>query len=159
MAVSSLTDSVKAVAAGLNHSCALLSDGTVKCWGDNSSGELGNGSTTDSSNPVVATGVTGALAISTGSLDTCVVLAAGTASCWGDNTNGKLGNGSTTAASSAVAVSDISGALDISAGASHSCALLSSNSAIRCWGDNAVGELGATALDYSSVPVIVSGLS
>ena len=91
-----------AIAAGSAHTCALLSDTTVKCWGFNSSGELGDGSTTNASTPVVVqNAVTGAVlsgvtAIAGGADDTCILLSGGAVQCWGFNGNGSLGNGTMT---------------------------------------------------------------
>ena len=81
------------LSSGNGHSCALLADGTVSCWGNNNNGQLGDGSLLNSSLPVAVSGVDNATAIAVGSLHSCALLADASVSCWGYNSAGQLGNG------------------------------------------------------------------
>ena len=88
------TTTAPSITAGDAHTCALLSDGTAKCWGYNYYGQFGNGTTTDREvTPVVVTGLSGAAAITGVFEHTCALLSNGTAKCWGYNYYGQLGNG------------------------------------------------------------------
>ena len=108
--------SATSISAGGNHTCAIVAGGTVDCWGSNSSGELGDGSTTDRIAPVPVSGLTGAVAVSAGFSHTCALLSGGTVTCWGRNSEGQLGDGSATSSSTPVAVVGLTGVSAISAG-------------------------------------------
>ena len=130
----------------LGHTCALLEDGTISCWGMNGSGQLGTGQSAEgdiSSIPTAVRGITDATAISTGEEHSCALRQDGTISCWGDNFGGKLGSFETTDEHSAVPVQvdGITGAIQITAGEEHSCAL-HQNGTISCWGNMEAGRLG-----------------
>ena len=140
--VSGLNNGFAAVSVGKGHTCAILTTGGAKCWGDNYYGELGNNSTTDSYTPVASWLVSGVVAISAGSSFTCALLATGAVKCWGYHGYGELGNGSFTPSDVPVDVSGLgSGVAAISAGMHHTCALLSTG-AVKCWGWNLNGQLG-----------------
>ncbi len=155
------------ISLGYNHSCAVLSDGQVKCWGRNSYGQLGNGSNTNSKTPVLVSGIpttTGATAtsISTGRYHSCAVLSDGQVKCWGYNYYGQLGNGTNTDSYTPVLVSGIptttgATATSISLGYYHSCAVLSDGQ-VKCWGYNAYGQLGNGTNTNSNTPVPVTGI-
>jgi alpha-tubulin suppressor-like RCC1 family protein len=92
--VTGLTDAV-ALAAGDNHTCALLADGAARCWGENLYGQLGDPSTSGTTSnpmPLAVTGITDAVALAAGAVHTCARLADGAARCWGWNRYGQLGN-------------------------------------------------------------------
>jgi cysteine-rich repeat protein len=141
------------------HSCGIRkSDGTVWCWGLNTYGALGNGTTTQATTPVQVAGVSGAVAVSTGFEHTCAVLADGTGRCWGRNNYNQLGDGTTTNALTPTIVVGLWDAVGISAGPYHTCASRANGTA-RCWGRNNVGQLGDGTLTQRSMPVAVSGLT
>ncbi|MBA3748163.1 MAG: hypothetical protein H0W96_11835, partial [Solirubrobacterales bacterium] len=147
----------RAITAGDSHTCALLDNATVRCWGYAGLGQLGYGNTTtfsdtetpDKAGPVqFATGRT-AVAISAGSYHTCAVLDDGTVRCWGFGGDGRLGYGNTNSVGDdevparlgPVDLGTGRSAVAISAGADHTCAVLDDGT-VRCWGSGRSGQLG-----------------
>ena len=148
------------LSVGYNDVCAVLVDGTVRCWGDNTYGQLGDGTTTQSATAVQVSGIGNAKAVATGERHACALLSDSTIACWGDNTYGQLGNGTNTAALTPVKVLTSGGAnltaQAISAGDFFTCAL-SLGYYEYCWGDNSYGQLGNGTTTGSNVPVVISG--
>jgi alpha-tubulin suppressor-like RCC1 family protein len=147
-----------AVAAGAYHTCALLQDGTLRCWGRNDQSQLGDGTRNSSVSPVRVNGITDVVAVSGGAVHTCAVLRDGTARCWGENEFGQLGDGTTNTASNPVQVIGLTTAVGISAGWRHACAWLADGTT-RCWGQNEFGQLGDGTFTNSSTPRATRGIA
>src|SRR5437016_41827 len=131
------------VSAGGVHTCGVTSGGAGYCWGSNSVGQLGDGTTTNRSSPVpVGGGVSFAAVGAAGGAHTCGVTAGGVAYCWGCNSNGQLGDGTTTDRSTPVLVAGGVSFAAVSAGSYHTCGLTAAG-AVYCWGVNITGQLGA----------------
>ncbi len=154
----SLPGAAEAIATGSAHSCALLTDGRVICWGRNGSGQLGIGgtSTADVHSPEAVSQLPApgrAIAVSAGIAHTCALLAGGVVTCWGSDVNGQLGNGATSPKNVRAptgAVELPAKATAIAVGNRHSCALLSTG-AVSCWGFDASGQLGNGGANQNEV--------
>lgn len=151
-----------AVAADTGHSCGVLGDGTVWCWGLNTHGQLGDGQTHQDCNgsdcsptPVQVIGLTGVESIVAGMHFNCVLFN-GTVWCWGNNDNGQLGTGNTTNQSTPAQLSGITDAIEVAAGERHAC-IIRSDTSVWCWGRNPFGELGNGTTTTSYIPLQVPG--
>lgn len=154
-----LTSGVLAVSAKWDHACAVTQLGSVKCWGDNEAGQLGNGNRLATWTPVSVAGLPSEVAaVAVGGTHTCALTRLGGVVCWGFNEVGQLGDGTTTDRLAPVAVVGLSsGVLELSAGSMHSCAMTQGGS-VKCWGNNPDGALGdGTWYNYRTTPVDVLG--
>ncbi|MFZ4715631.1 MAG: Calx-beta domain-containing protein [Bacteriovoracaceae bacterium] len=137
---------VSQISAGKNHTCAidgsLVTGGTVYCWGDNSYGQVGDGTGSGTYSTPTATSVTDAIQIVTGENHSCALRVGGTISCWGRNNAGQIGDDSLLTRSSPTAVLSLTGIQGIAAGGDHNCAFKSTSNVVYCWGENDYGQLG-----------------
>ncbi len=143
------------------HSCVVTATGGVRCWGSNTHGELGDGTTQARRTAVVdVVGLgSGVAAVSTGRGHSCALTLAGAVLCWGRNNFGQLGDGSTSQRLTPVQVSGLtSGVQAIALGDAHSCAITSSGAA-ACWGHNFLGQLGNGSSEDRPTPGLVFGLT
>ncbi len=157
---------VVGIAAGLSHSLALCSDGTVAAWGYDISGQLGNNSTTQNSSLPVAVSTAGVLAgktvtaVSAGGFHSLALCSDGTVAAWGRNTGGQLGNGGQFDTGVPTAVSStglLAGKTVIAiAGGSQYTLALCSDGTVAAWGYNVSGQLGNNSTAQSNVPVAVN---
>lgn len=151
----------KTIAASPQHTCAVSKAGGAVCWGDNSSGQLGNSGVVNSDVPVNVTGLSsGVQSVAVGAMHSCALNQTGGVMCWGLNSLGQLGNSSNSSTTQPVSVTSISnGVSAVSAGYDHTCALTSAGG-VKCWGSNQNGQLGNTSVKiYSNQPVDVTGLT
>src|SRR5438034_8413581 len=166
------------VVTGDSHTCALLGDGTVQCWGVGDSGQRGDGTFNNISTvPVAVVGMggaghlTNAVAVAARGYHSCALLGDGTVWCWGRNQDGQLGNGiplpappgtqcpSSWCSSTPVRASGITGAAAVIAGGYHTCAVLMPDRTGQGWGRRGDGQLGDGTRTSSSTPVPVGGLT
>ncbi len=176
MLVDSLPGPTRAVSAGYKHSCAVLVDGSIYCWGINDDGQLGTGTDDAGCTPAVddvpgdcllnppARILSNAFVdactpsdVSVGRSHSCVLCEEGQILCWGDGGSGRLGNGGSTPSSEAVRVMGIDDAVALSVGDTHACAVHASGT-VSCWGENDHGQLAAPELSSSNLPVDIPGL-
>lgn len=149
---------VKALSAGDGHTCAILGDGTMRCWGANDRGQLGDGSFEDRLQPVEVSGAAYAKDVSCGAAHTCAVAADGLVACWGRGDSGQLGHGDFDDQNVWTTIEAIELVTNVAAGGAHSCARVGDGT-VACWGANDAGQLGTPpAALVNPLPFQVSGL-
>ena len=180
-----MTRVATSISSGYEHTCAILDNGDVSCWGKGSSGALGNGdtpttttvttivgsttvNTATTSNPTetsppeaidLGTGRT-AVALSSRNFHTCAILDNGAVSCWGQGNYRQLGNGGYSHKYSPTSTATLGTgrtAVALSSGDQHTCAILD-NGAVSCWGSGANGQLGNGGQSTKSTPTLTSSL-
>jgi alpha-tubulin suppressor-like RCC1 family protein len=153
-----IMDDVVQFSAGENHTCAVKTDGSLWCWGNNSYGQLGDGTYTDRNTPVqiMSSGVS---SVALGGYHTCAVKTDGSLWCWGYNGSGQLGDGTYTSRNTPVQIMS-SGVSSVALGGYHTCAVKTDGS-LWCWGRNGYGQLGDGTNTSRNTPVQImsSGVS
>ncbi|NDD92119.1 hypothetical protein EBZ37_08545, partial [bacterium] len=142
------------ITAGETHSCSIGTDGTLKCWGDNSYGQLGDGTTKNRVSPMMVQTDVSYAQVSAGSNYTCAITSSGQLRCWGYNYNGQLGDGTGSDQYSPVVVDPGVSYSAISTGYSHACGITTAG-ALKCWGNNDSGQLGNGDTTNQLLPVPV----
>jgi alpha-tubulin suppressor-like RCC1 family protein len=147
--------SISAGATGGSHTCGVAVD-SVYCWGSNTHGELGDGTTSAHDKPTSVVGGIALVGVAVGGDHTCAWTAAHKAYCWGGNDRGQLGDSTTTDRHQPVASANGLSVHSMGAGTSHTCAD-SLSRRLYCWGSNATGELGDGSNSDRPLPVLVAG--
>lgn len=153
------------VAAGQDHTCAVVDGGSVYCWGRGANGRLGNAGNgiANSSLALLVDNINGSLAtaaqVSAGNAFSCALLADGTIACWGQDNLGQLGNGTNPATTSPEAITSSDTFTQVEAGHEHACAIRSGDRAVYCWGAGTSGRLGngGTAMSTAPTPTYLDG--
>jgi len=148
----------RAVRTSFSHTCAILADATVRCWGGNFYDQAGvPGGAVIVPTPTLVPLPVNAVDLSLGGYFGCALLADASVACWGQNDNLELGNTGPDSTTPAL-VAGLGAVRAIGLGYRHACALLQSGG-VRCWGDDSSGQLGPGATAPSAVPVAVTGLT
>jgi alpha-tubulin suppressor-like RCC1 family protein len=155
VSVPGLDNVIGVSAAGVHHTCALKGDGSVWCWGGNTYGQLGDGTTIDRLSPVRVPGIDNAVQISIDAVHSCARLVNRDLLCWGDNSTGRLGDGTLIDRSSPTKVVAEAGVVAVEAANGFTCAIFDDRK-LRCWGDNSSGQLGTGDTVSSPIPIEVA---
>jgi len=148
---------VSAVGTGARHSCAVLADGQVRCWGFNELGQLGDGDMpNDSASPSSVLGLVNAVSVVGSPWHTCAATKDGKAYCWGDNADGNLGVDDPLESDQPIAVPGVPNVAEVAVGDVHTCARTAGGH-VLCFGGNAAGQLGSGTTEASATALEVSG--
>jgi len=157
--VRGLTGKATTISSGYYHTCALVGNGGIQCWGRNDSGQLGNGTKNNSDTAVHVRGMDiPVTAIALGAVHSCALLESGTVRCWGNNEAGQLGNGRSENSSIPIEVVELPDTVvQIAAGVVFTCAL-SEDGNLYCWGEGSNGRFGDGSTEIYPTPILVDGL-
>lgn len=144
------------MSAGGNHSCGISNTAALYCWGDNTFGQIGDGTTTSKSSPVLINPGVSYSIVDAGGNHTCAIRQTGGLYCWGLNSSGQLGDATTTNRSSPVLINAGISYGSVSAGGSHTCGIRSSTSGLYCWELNSSGQVGDASTTDRTAPVLVN---
>jgi alpha-tubulin suppressor-like RCC1 family protein len=161
--VLALSEAARSLGAGGATTCAVTVSSSAFCWGENVSGQLGDGSNASRNVPSPTAGILGPVAVGTGVIGagadhTCMIAADGSVGCAGDDSNGALGNGANASTNSYVVSGIAGGATALGGSPGVSCALLDDGT-VDCWGFGGAGALGNGGTDSTNLPSPVSGLA
>jgi len=147
------------ISTGVAHACAVLSDGSITCWGMNARGQLGDGTTTDRNAPTKVLGLSGATTAAAAFDHTCATLSSGEVKCWGSNSQGQLGDGTSIDELSAITVPGLARAFGIDVGGlpGHSCAS-TLDGTVYCWG-NSFSDPNDVNNAIWALPMLIPGLT
>jgi alpha-tubulin suppressor-like RCC1 family protein len=149
----------KTVVAGSLQTCVVKADGTMKCWGSDQNGVLGNGEDGSQLTPGPVSGISDAVQVTAKAFHTCALRSGGSVSCWGKNDSGELGDGTTESSQVPVAVAGIDDALQVAVGQDFTCVLRDGGSVV-CWGAATYGRLGnGSDTGIQLTPAAVSGVN
>jgi alpha-tubulin suppressor-like RCC1 family protein len=161
-------DGTRQIVVGARHACGRMVDGTVRCWGENTLGQIGDGTASTRSKPTPALKVADVVSVVAGGYHTCTLRRDGTVACWGNNKNGQAGPGPSWRCEMGGQVFEcvrrprrvlgLEGVVELSAGQFHTCARMKTG-AVQCWGSNKAGQLGDGTTDSRATPLPVRGLS
>lgn len=148
---------IRQVETARDFACAMNEEGAIGCWGDNSHGQLGDGTLESRDAPSEVQGAADAREIAVGVTHACARLLSGAVYCWGDNTAGQLGDGTFEDRTVPTEVEGIEDAEQLALGRSHTCARRRDGT-VMCWGANAAGQLGDQTASRRPTPGPVPGL-
>ncbi|NBW83061.1 hypothetical protein EBR21_15030, partial [bacterium] len=146
------------VKSGYQFTCALMIDKTVRCWGNNEYGQLGDGTFLQRTTPTPVVGLIGVNSLHFGLSHVCALKEDKTVSCWGDNSNSQLGDGTNVSRPLPTKVVGLDSVSSLSGDHSHTCALLA-NKTVKCWGRNWNGQLGDGTFTDKTLPTVAVGLN
>lgn len=147
------------ITAGYTHSCGVNATGAIICWGDNTYGQLGSGTTDATTGLATVNGPTQIIAVAAGQTHTCTLTSEGLVWCWGSNNYGQVGRIPSSTEATPVAIPDLSNVVQIAVGSYHNCALIDDGT-VKCWGSGHNGQRGdGIQGGGTATPVVVAGIT